>query len=94
MNVISLCQLQGRVEKKSTEFQGSTCEYKIQMRAPVLFNLLSLGIGFEFPTDDSVCKSDQQCRLAEDCHQVFWDFKEKKIQPTVCKKGVLHLRFY
>eukprot|EP00092_Neocalanus_flemingeri_P050878 GFUD01058940.1.p1 GENE.GFUD01058940.1~~GFUD01058940.1.p1 ORF type:complete len:216 (+),score=50.01 GFUD01058940.1:77-724(+) len=55
------------------------------MKAPVIFSLLlSLSSCFDFPSDSSVCSSNQECKLPKDCPQVVKDFKEKKIQPTIC----------
>jgi len=46
---------------------------------------LSLSLGFDFPTDSALCSSTQECKQPRDCPQVVKDFKEKKIQPTICK---------
>jgi len=54
------------------------------MKTLFLSSLLGLCFCFDFPTDDSVCSSSQQCKLPRDCPQVVKDFKEKKIQPTIC----------
>eukprot|EP00092_Neocalanus_flemingeri_P004277 GFUD01004597.1.p1 GENE.GFUD01004597.1~~GFUD01004597.1.p1 ORF type:complete len:401 (-),score=88.61 GFUD01004597.1:49-1176(-) len=46
---------------------------------------LSLSSCFDYPPDDdSVCNSNQRCRLPQDCPQAVKDFKEKKIQPQIC----------
>jgi len=52
---------------------------------------LSLSLGFDFPTDSALCSSTQECKLPRDCPQVVKDFKEKKIQPTICNFRVRSL---
>jgi len=54
------------------------------MKTLVLFSLLHTCLCFEYPSEDSVCNSNQQCKLPKDCPQVVKDFKEKKIKPTIC----------
>merc|ERR1712123_477531 len=55
------------------------------MKTLIIFcALLSFCLCFDFPTDSSECSSSQQCKLPQDCPQVVKDFKEKKIQPTIC----------
>ena len=58
---------------------------KTMMKTLVLFSLLHTCLCFEYPSEDSVCNSNQQCKLPKDCPQVVKDFKEKKIKPTICK---------
>jgi len=54
------------------------------MKTLIFCALLSFCLCFDFPTDSSECSSSQQCKLPQDCPQVVKDFKEKKIQPTIC----------
>jgi secreted trypsin-like serine protease len=46
--------------------------------------LLGPSLCFDFPTDSAVCRPSQQCRLPTDCPQAVRDFRENKIQPTIC----------
>jgi len=46
--------------------------------------ILSNSLGFDFPTDSAVCSPTQECQQPRDCPQAVKDFKENKIQPTIC----------
>ena len=43
-------------------------------------------VAFDFPEEKNpACKSSQDCLSASDCPAVVKDFKERNIQPTICK---------
>ena len=50
-------------------------------------NLLVLStFAFDFPEEKSPsCKSSQDCLSASDCPAVVKNFRERDIQPTICK---------
>lgn len=54
----------------------------------VLFCVLGLSLNFggcfDFPTENSVCSKNQECKQPRDCPQVVKDFKERDIKPKIC----------